>query len=394
MAEPGESVVPVLEVVSGSDEEVEEALRGEQELPEAMPVLPLRDTVAYPDTLAPLGVGQERSIKLVDDVLAGNRMLVMVASRDPEEDTPSPDQLHGVGVVGVVTRMLKVPDGTIRVLVQGSQRVRLGDFVTEKPYLVARITEMPDVIEETPELEALTRNVQKTFSDIIEQIPYLPEELQLAVTNVDDPSALSHLIAGALRITTDEKQLLLEEVDVAKRLRMLSEILARELEVIQGSLRRSLQEVRATSSGLLLPHLGELTVAQTIDHVVRGHQRRTATTADVTLGDVPEQVPLATKIALYRIVQEALNNVSRHANGTRPTVSIAGENGHLRVEVADNGPGFALLDVAGSEAHLGLVGMRERAESLGGQFQVESAPGQGTRVIAMLPLDSAEAHDG
>ncbi|HNC14623.1 MAG TPA: LON peptidase substrate-binding domain-containing protein, partial [Solirubrobacterales bacterium] len=232
MAEPGESVVPVLEVVSGSDEEVEEALRGEQELPEAMPVLPLRDTVAYPDTLAPLGVGQERSIKLVDDVLAGNRMLVMVASRDPEEDTPSPDQLHGVGVVGVVTRMLKVPDGTIRVLVQGSQRVRLGDFVTEKPYLVARITEMPDVIEETPELEALTRNVQKTFSDIIEQIPYLPEELQLAVTNVEDPSALAHLIAGALRIPIEEKQELLELVDVEARLRRLSEILARELEVI------------------------------------------------------------------------------------------------------------------------------------------------------------------
>ena len=94
--------VPVLEVVSGSDEEVEEVLRSEQDLPEAMPVLPLRDTVAYPDTLAPLGVGQERSIKLVDDVLAGNRMLVMVASRDPEEDTPSPEQLHDVGVVGVV----------------------------------------------------------------------------------------------------------------------------------------------------------------------------------------------------------------------------------------------------------------------------------------------------
>jgi ATP-dependent Lon protease len=129
--------------------------------------------------------------------------------------------------------MLKVPDGTIRILVQGSQRVRLGDYVTERPYLVARITEMPDVVEETPELEALTRNVQKTFSDIIEQIPYLPEELQLAVTNVDEPSALSHLIAGALRVPTEEKQLLLEEVDVAKRLRMLSEILARELEVIQ-----------------------------------------------------------------------------------------------------------------------------------------------------------------
>src|SRR4029079_16011545 len=85
----------------------------------------------------------------------------------------------------------------------------------------------------SPELEALTRNVQRTFSEIIEQIPYLPEELQLAVTNVDDPSALSHLITGALRISTTEKQELLEEVDVSRRLRRLSEILARELEVIQ-----------------------------------------------------------------------------------------------------------------------------------------------------------------
>ncbi len=223
--------VPVLEVAESGDEEA--AIREAESLPEAMPVLPLRETVAYPETLTPLGVGQERSIKLVDDVLAGNRMLVMVASRDPEEDTPSPGQLYDVGVVGVVTRMLKVPDGTIRILVQGSQRVRLGPYIAEQPYLVARIAEMPDLHEPTPELEALSRNVQSTFSDIIEQIPYLPEELQMAVTNVDEPSALSHLIAGALRISTGEKQSLLEEVDVAKRLRMLSEILARELEVIQ-----------------------------------------------------------------------------------------------------------------------------------------------------------------
>ncbi len=109
----------------------------------------------------------------------------------------------------------------------------LGDYVTEEPYLVARMEPLPDVVEPTPELEALTRNVQRTFTEIIEQIPYLPEELQLAVTNVDDPSALAHLIAGALRISTEEKQELLEEVDVGRRLRRLSEILARELEVIQ-----------------------------------------------------------------------------------------------------------------------------------------------------------------
>ena len=92
-------------------------------LPEALPVLPLRETVTFPDTLTPLAVGQERSMKLVDDVLGGNRMLAMVASRDPEEEEPGPDELYDVGVAGVVARMLKVPDGTIRILVQGTQRV-------------------------------------------------------------------------------------------------------------------------------------------------------------------------------------------------------------------------------------------------------------------------------
>ncbi len=196
-------------------------------------MLPLREMVTYPDTLTPLAVGQERSIKLVNDVLSGERTLVMAASKDGELEEPGPDDLYEVGVAGVVVRMLKVPDGTIRILVQGMQRVRLTEFISERPYLVARIEEMADVVESSQELEALTRNVQRTFSEIIEQIPYLPEELQLAVTNVDDPSALSHLIAGALRIATSEKQELLEEVDVTKRLRRLSEILARELEVIQ-----------------------------------------------------------------------------------------------------------------------------------------------------------------
>ena len=143
---PGQ--VPVLEVVEGGEEE--EAIRAVEELPDALPVLPLRETVAYPDTLSPLGVGQERSIKLVDDVLAANRMLVMVASREPEEETPGPSQLYDVGVVGVVTRMMKVPDGSIRILVQGTQRVRIGDYVAEQPYLVARIDGMPDVVEDSP----------------------------------------------------------------------------------------------------------------------------------------------------------------------------------------------------------------------------------------------------
>jgi ATP-dependent Lon protease len=220
-----------LEVVESQDPEL--AIGAEEPLPQALPVLPLHEMVTFPQTLTPLAVGQERSIKLVDDVLAGNRLLAMVASTDPEKEEPGVDDLHEVGVAGVVARMLKVPDGTIRILVQGTQRVRIGKFVQTEPYLVAQVSELPDQIEPSQELEALTRNVQSTFTEIIEQIPYLPEELQLAVANMDDPSALSHLIAGALRISVDEKQQLLEEVDVSKRLRRLSEILARELEVVR-----------------------------------------------------------------------------------------------------------------------------------------------------------------
>jgi ATP-dependent Lon protease len=222
---------PVLEVVDSID--AENAIRASEPLPDALPVLPLRETVTFPETLTPLAVGQERSIKLVNDVLGANRMLAMVASRDSELDEPSPDDLHDVGVVGVVARMLKVPDGTLRVLVQGTQRVKLGPYVAEQPYLVARISELTDVVDDGQELEALTRNVQRTFSEIIEQIPYLPEELQLAVANLDDPAALAHLIAGALRISVEEKQELLEELNVVARLRHLSQILARELEVVQ-----------------------------------------------------------------------------------------------------------------------------------------------------------------
>ena len=202
-------------------------------LPDALPILPLREAVAFPETLIPLAIGQERSIQLVNDVLTGNRMLAMVTAKSSEDEEPGPDGLYRVGVAGVVARMLKVPDGTLRILVHGAQRVEIGEFTATEPYLVAGITEAADEVKPSPELEALHRNVQATFTRIIEEVPYLPEELLVAVTNLEDPSELANMIAGALRIKSEEKQALLEERDVAKRLRMLSELLARELELVE-----------------------------------------------------------------------------------------------------------------------------------------------------------------
>ena len=188
--------------------------------------------VAFPDMVMPLNIGQERSIELINDALRGDRSIVLVASRNPEIETPGPEELYSVGVLGVVARMIRVPDGTLRVLIQGGQRVKLERWVQTEPYLVAEIADSPDIVNQTPELVALMRNVQQTFSNIIEQVPYLPEELQVMVANMDDPSALTSLIGGSLRISTEEKQALLEERDVSKRLRRLSETLARELEVV------------------------------------------------------------------------------------------------------------------------------------------------------------------
>ena len=196
-----------------------------------LPVLPLKETVVFPEAVTPLAIGQERSVKLIDDVVAGERTLALVTVRNTEADPPGFADLHEIGTVAVVHKLIKVPDGTLRILVQGTERVRLVEPAEDDPYLVARFEPIPDVVEETPELEALTREVQAQFGRIIGLAAYLPEELQIAAANVDEPSALCHLVASTLRLKTEERQQLLETVDVTERLRQVLVILNRELEV-------------------------------------------------------------------------------------------------------------------------------------------------------------------
>jgi ATP-dependent Lon protease len=205
----------------------------EVEIPSTLPVLPLKETVVFPQSVSPLAIGQERSVKLVDDVVAGERMLALVTVKNPEPDQPGWDDLHEIGTAAVVHKMIRVPDGSLRILVQGVGRIRLERRVQDEPYLVGEFTEVPDGVEETPELEALVRSVQTEFGRLISLVPYLPSELELAAANVDDPSALSHLVASTLRLKTEEKQRLLEQADVSARLRDILGILGRELEVVE-----------------------------------------------------------------------------------------------------------------------------------------------------------------
>jgi ATP-dependent Lon protease len=204
------------------------------EYPTALPVLPLKDTVVFPQSMSPLAIGQERSVRLIDDVVSGERLLALVTARDASIEAPGWDDLYEIGTVALVHKMIKVPDGTLRILVQGLDRVKLEHRLDTDPYLLGEFNPLPDILNETPEVEALTRNVQGLFARIIGLAPYLPEELQLAAANVDDPSALAHLVASTLRtIKTDERQEVLETVDVEERLRKISAILNRELEVFE-----------------------------------------------------------------------------------------------------------------------------------------------------------------
>ncbi len=201
--------------------------------PTSLPILPLKDTVVFPDTMMPLAVGQPRSVRLIDDILRGDKQVGLLASRDPESETPGPEDVHTVGVLASIQKMIKAPDGTLRIIAQGIRRIEIDGFTSEEPYLTADVHDLPDVVEEGTELEALQRNLVSVYTRIIQLVPYLPDELEMAAANIDDPAALGYFIASTMRLKTEEKQELLEEVDVSKRLRRLTALMNRELEVLE-----------------------------------------------------------------------------------------------------------------------------------------------------------------
>ena len=200
----------------------EEQARAEQlELPDELPVLPLKETVVLPGTMTPLAIGQERSLALIDDVVASDRLLALVMLHD--------EYVHTIGVGAFVHRMIRVPDGTVRVVVQGLRRIALTCEVRQEPYLVSEVAVMPDFVEAN-DLDELTRTAQELFARVVGFVPYLPPELHLAAATVTDPSILCHLIASTLRLEAEQKQRLLEVVDVEQRLRDVLLLLDHELE--------------------------------------------------------------------------------------------------------------------------------------------------------------------
>ncbi len=200
--------------------------------PDVLPILPLRGVVVYPQTAVPLTVGQARSIRLVDDVVAADKLVGLVTSTNPELESPGPQELYKVGVIATIHRLLRAPDGTVRLLVQGLDRFRVVEYVAEEPYLKAKIELAPETVEEGLEVDALARNARDQFQQITQMIPSFPEELVNSITALENPLQTVYTIANFQRIDLKDAQELLEINSALEKLRKLIGLLVREAEVL------------------------------------------------------------------------------------------------------------------------------------------------------------------
>ncbi len=202
-------------------------------IPANLPILPLRGLVVYPQTAVPLTIGQPRSIKLVDDVATGEKLIGLVTAKNPDLENPGPDDLYTIGTLATIHRMFRAPDGTIRLLVQGSNRFRIVGFTQQEPYLKADIELIPEVSEDGLEIEALARNAREQFIHIAEMIPSFPRELIQSIGSIEDPLQTVYTIANFQRMDLSDAQTILEIHSVAEKLHKLVAILARESEVLE-----------------------------------------------------------------------------------------------------------------------------------------------------------------
>ena len=203
-------------------------------VPDTLPILPLRGLVVYPQTAIPLTIGQPRSIRLVDEVMSSDqRMIGLVTAKDPNLENPNPEDLYPVGTAALVHRLFRAPDGSIRLLVQGTTRFRLGDFIQTEPYLVANVTPLPETSETGIEIDALARNARDQFEHIAEMIPSIPRELVASISTIEDPLQTVYTIANLQRMELQDAQSILELDSIGEKLHKLVSILTRESEVLE-----------------------------------------------------------------------------------------------------------------------------------------------------------------
>jgi ATP-dependent Lon protease len=196
-------------------------------------ILPLQDAVLFPNTVIPLAVVKKPGIQLVEEALREGKPIGLTVLKDREIENPGPKDVHRIGTIGTVQKMLKVPDGTLRCIVAGQQVFKIEQFTQTDPYMVAAYTELPDVTPQSEELVAMQRNLASLFQKLLGYLPQAPREMEMEVQNITDPNLLTYFVASTMRLETADRQALLEERNTMKRMRKLTMLLTKELEVVE-----------------------------------------------------------------------------------------------------------------------------------------------------------------
>jgi len=205
-------------------------------IPSELPILPLRDTVLFPNSFMPLAVARESSVRLIDDAIANGKLIAVFTQRDAAIEEPSRDDLYSVGTATHIHKMFKLPDGSLRLIVQGLARLKLEQIVATQPYLRARVGAAVEDLQDGDRLEidALARNIKTNFQQVVSLSPLLSDDLQTLAVNITEPGRLADFIASSLStITTAIKQEVLETLDIRARMDSLNRILIKELEVLE-----------------------------------------------------------------------------------------------------------------------------------------------------------------
>ncbi|HHD11426.1 MAG TPA: endopeptidase La, partial [Deltaproteobacteria bacterium] len=199
-----------------------------------LPLIPLRDIIIFPSMVVPLFVGRDKSIKALDEAMSGEKTIFLAAQKQAKTDNPTPDDIYKVGTIGTVLQLLKLPDGTVKVLIEGRKRAKIREFVEEEELFLVDIEELEDEpYDKDVEVEALIRSVIKGFEDYVKLNKKVPPELLMSVASIDEPGKLADTIITHLTVKLEEKQKLLETMDPVKRLEKLYTLLEGEIEILE-----------------------------------------------------------------------------------------------------------------------------------------------------------------
>ncbi|MFH1362217.1 MAG: endopeptidase La, partial [bacterium] len=326
---------------------------------EELALIPLRNIVVFPQMIVPLFIGRCRSIKALEGTLAEDKRLIFASQKNEDEEDPTAKDISSIGTMAEIVQMMALPDGTTKILVEGICRVKISSFVSEEPHFVVKVSQIPEPEDISIEAEALVRQIIKQFEAYVKLNNRIPSETLMSITNVDNPGRLADLIASYLTLKVEEKQRILAAIKVEERLKCLSEILEKELGVL---------EVEAGLQGKVRKQIEKVQKEYYLKEKLRAIQEELGEEEEY---DHPELVELSQKIKAAKLPTEVRDKANKELKRLSQMPSMGAEASVIRtyldwvIELPWKNKSKSKLDIEEvektlDEEHFGLDKVKER----------------------------------